>query len=40
MQNPILEVKNVTTGYKDFWLKKVNFSLEPGDILGLMGRSG
>lgn len=35
-----LVVKNLSTGYKDFSIKQINFSLENGTIFGLLGRSG
>lgn len=39
MQNG-LHVQGVTAGYKRFSIRQVSFSLQPGDILGLVGKSG
>jgi ABC-2 type transport system ATP-binding protein len=35
-----LKAHNVTTGYRNFKIRNINFSLTAGDILGLVGRSG
>lgn len=40
MELPILELDDVNTGYGRFKLNNINFKLNKGDILGLMGRSG
>lgn len=40
MENPILEVKNLSKKYRGFEVKNVSFTLEAGYILGLIGRNG
>ena len=35
-----LEIKNLNKEYKDFSLKDVNFSIEEGTIMGLVGANG
>lgn len=35
-----LEIKNLSKDYKDFSLKDVNFSVEEGTIMGLVGANG
>lgn len=37
---PILEVKHLCKSYPTFELKDVNFSLEPGYIMGFIGKNG
>jgi len=37
---PNLEVRNLSKTYKDFQLKDIQLILEPGMIMGLMGRNG
>ena len=37
---PILEVKHLCKSYPTFELKDVNFSLEPGYIMGFSGKNG
>lgn len=36
----LLEVKNLTKRYESFSLNNVNFSIEPGYIIGFIGRNG
>lgn len=36
----ILEVKNLVKSYSSFQLKNINFSIEKGKIVGLIGRNG
>ncbi|WP_026478811.1 ABC transporter ATP-binding protein [Alkaliphilus transvaalensis] len=36
----ILEVKNLSKSYKEFSLKNISFSLEPGYIMGFIGPNG
>ena len=36
----ILEVKNISKHYSSFELKNVSFSIEPGKIVGFIGRNG
>ncbi|WP_105615535.1 ABC transporter ATP-binding protein [Vallitalea okinawensis] len=37
---PLLEVKNICKRFDNFELKNINFSLEPGYIMGLIGENG
>lgn len=38
--NNILEISNLTKTYPDFILKNITFSLEEGEIMGLIGENG
>ncbi len=40
MEKISIDIKNVTTSYKKFKIKRISFNLKNGDILGLIGRSG
>lgn len=40
MEEISLKVSNVTTSYKTFSLKNINFSLKSGQIMGVIGKSG
>lgn len=35
-----IDIKDMTTGYKQFIIENVTFSVQSGDIFGLLGRSG
>lgn len=37
---PLLEVRNLTLGYKKPLVREVSFSLMPGEMLGILGRNG
>lgn len=37
---PLLEVQNLTLGYKKPLVRNLSFSLMPGEILGVLGRNG
>ncbi len=38
--NPILEIENLTKHYESFTLDSVSFCVEPGKIMGFIGRNG
>lgn len=40
MSNNILEINGLSKDYKDFSLKDVSFSIEPGTVMGLIGQNG
>lgn len=40
MNNTILNIENLSKSYKDFSLKDVSFSIEPGTVMGLIGKNG
>ena len=40
MEEKILEVKGLSKKYKDFKLQDINFALDKGYIMGLIGRNG
>ncbi len=40
MENIYFKVSNLTTSYKDFSIKEIDFDLSSGDMLGLIGKSG
>lgn len=40
MEEKILEIKNLRKKFKKFELKDINFEIEQGEIVGLIGRNG
>ena len=40
MNNIILHVKDLVSGYDPFFLKKINFSVEKGEFIGIIGPNG
>lgn len=40
MKGKLLELENVAKSYKNFELTNINFDIEPGEIVGLIGRNG
>lgn len=40
MSNNMLEINSLSKKFKDFSLKNVSFSVEPGTVMGLIGQNG
>ena len=39
-ETAICEVRGLSKSYRNFWLNDVSFKLEPGYIMGFVGRNG